>query len=685
MASASKLKNGSNPTEEQPPTDMTSPIISDLESDNVDEPQPARSPTLTPVAPQSSAVAQNSNITHAPPSFHHDSSRKVLRVPNSLRRNNSASFMGFNEIPTLPTFLSNCNLSEYLKQFNEAGATDDSMPLIIDFDDDELKSIMDVIPMKPFHAITFRKGIRDLRERSRMGSMHFDNPQNSFMQTEPHGMLHYSDSQFFQQPSQPSQSSQHSQTSHPSQSSLNSSQLTRGYSYNHHGSSQTPGLYRQSSNSKSTTRRSNYQASSTSQSQGYIPTPSQVLSGGSLYQYVGPARIPEGAYAPQAIPLFPHEQPVPQRSSTKVDRDRLKRRRSSSGSPTGEVMDPTFEDSSPVIPDPCSMNSSSSSSWGNGTPNASASSNTQDPATMEMILQQSQIYGKNSSRSLTKYEKDINEAARKLAIDDPNLLTNKGLLWKRARAKLLVEDYDYKRGKSRSKLPEAEKKKDQKASKERLIQKREANASNAASIRLRRITSLGEHYHRKTAEREALLATLLRIESPEYKQANPETFESEATKARDDLTRVEEARQVVAKELGSLKNKERKHQWYENRKKKQRVGDDEPSEQDEKCNYTGTDIECEGGTETDTTVDPEGDASQRSAASKQGAAGPTLSQSSASKAETVTSKPLTWKAHNPTVATTTTNNSENGKSPLPRPKKHKDIFRTSEYTPAVKS
>ncbi|KAF9996205.1 hypothetical protein BGZ80_007318 [Entomortierella chlamydospora] len=342
----------------------------------------------------------------------------------------------------------------------------------------------------------------------------------------------------------------------------------------------------------------------------------------------------------------------------------------------------SLERSSPVPPEPSSFNSNSSSSWSNSTPNNASASNTQDSATREMIMHQALIYGKQSpSRQLTKYEHAINCAAQSLALEDPSLLTNKGLLWNKAKAKLLDEDYDYKRGKSRSKLPEAEKKKDHKVSKERLIQKREANASNAATLRLRRIASLGEQFHRKTADREALLAHLLRLESPEYKQKHPDTFEADAKKARDDLARVENDRQSLSKELGSLKNKERKHQWYEKRKK-HRIENGGPSDQDEKDTNAGTDVDADGEAGTDTTVDPDGDASQKSVASKQEITDAAVSQSGVPKVESSPgSKPLTWKAHNPSAATVKSN--DTAKSP--RSKKHKDNFRLSEYTPAVKT
>lgn len=299
-------------------------------------------------------------------------------------------------------------------------------------------------------------------------------------------------------------------------------------------------------------------------------------------------------------------------------------------------------------------------------------------------MRQALIYGKHSSRSLTKYEEAINCAAQSLALGDPSLLTNKGLLWNKAKAKLLYEDYDYKRGKSRSKLPEAAQQKDHKATKEKLIQKREANATNAATQRLRRIGSLGEQFHRKTAEREALLAQLLRVESPEYKRVCPQSYENEAKVARDNLARIETERTNIAKELGSLKNKERKHQWYEKRKKHRT--DEEPSGPDDKATNAGSDAEADEEAETDTTVDPDGDANQKPVSVKP--VSRNVASGSAVVAQPIVvpnteQKPLTFKPHNvtPSSAPATT---EAVKASSSRSKKKKDVFRASEYTPLVK-
>ncbi|KAF9898490.1 hypothetical protein BX616_003958 [Lobosporangium transversale] len=702
MATVHSLPTGTNsvePRHDTLPEDMSSPVLpSDPEFDSAEEHQPTRTPSPPSGPPITGAALPSNNNTNTfdnaqhhyqqlqhqqqqqttPLSQQDRNSQRTLHVPAPLRRHTSNSFMAFNEMPTLNAFLNHCNLSQYLQSFTDAGATDEYMPLMIDFDDDDLKTVMESIPMKPFHAVAFRKGIRDLRERSRMGSMHFDNSQSSFMQPEPHSTLHYSHSQFFQQPSQPSQVS-HTQRSHSSQTSASLSQPSRGYSHHPNLSQQTPELYHQPSISKSNSQRQNSQTSSSQpQAPSFIPTPSQVLSGGAIYQYVGPApRNVEANYVSQPVTIFHPEQRTPSKNEHRP----LKRRRSSTKTPPNTVV----EDSSPVLPEPSSFNSSSSSSWGANTPNTmQSSSNTQqDAATREMIMHQALIYGKDSSRSLTKYEHAINCAAQSLALEDPSLLTNKGKLWTKAKAKLLEEDYEYKRGKSRSKLPEAERKKDQKSSKERLVQKREANASNAAKLRVRRINSLNEQFHRKTADREALLAHLLRLESPEYKQSNPATFEMDAKQAREDLTRVENERQTISKELGSLKNKERKHQWYEKRKK-DRAENGEPSEQEDKALNAGTDAEADGEAETDTTVDPDGDASQKAQAAKPE---PAVSSSSASKQESTLSKPITWKPRAtvltpPAPAPTASNDVT---KPTSRPKKLKDVFRVSEYTPVVKS
>ncbi|CAO3599320.1 unnamed protein product [Absidia cylindrospora] len=68
------------------------------------------------------------------------------------------------------------------------------------------------------------------------------------------------------------------------------------------------------------------------------------------------------------------------------------------------------------------------------------------------IVSHATIYGKKSSRPLTSYEVAINQASIQLALADSSLLIHKGKLFDLAKKKLLEEGYQYKRGKSRSKL-----------------------------------------------------------------------------------------------------------------------------------------------------------------------------------------------------------------------------------------
>src|SRR6266498_1890456 len=114
----------------------------------------------------------------------------------------------------------------------------------------------------------------------------------------------------------------------------------------------------------------------------------------------------------------------------------------------------------------------------------------------DVIIHHATIYGKNSPRQLTSYEQAINQAAIELALQDPALVANKGILFEKAKEKLLREGYSYKRGASRSKLKQ-----------------------------------------------------------------------NDSEKAQVALAELEKERIEMGKELATLKSKERKHRWYEQKKK----------------------------------------------------------------------------------------------------------------------
>ena len=68
----------------------------------------------------------------------------------------------------------------------------------------------------------------------------------------------------------------------------------------------------------------------------------------------------------------------------------------------------------------------------------------------DYIRKQSKIYGRNSTRSLSKYEERINETSAQLCLQTPDLLSDRTLLLKECRRVVDEEGYNYKKGKSRS-------------------------------------------------------------------------------------------------------------------------------------------------------------------------------------------------------------------------------------------
>ena len=72
------------------------------------------------------------------------------------------------------------------------------------------------------------------------------------------------------------------------------------------------------------------------------------------------------------------------------------------------------------------------------------------PMNKDYIRKESKIYGKNSARSLSKYEEQINHASAQLCIRNPDLLHDRAYLLKECRKILDDEGYAYKKGKSRS-------------------------------------------------------------------------------------------------------------------------------------------------------------------------------------------------------------------------------------------
>ncbi|CAB5375953.1 uncharacterized protein OCT59_018780 [Rhizophagus irregularis] len=212
--------------------------------------------------------------------------------------------------------------------------------------------------------------------------------------------------------------------------------------------------------------------------------------------------------------------------------------------------EPTHQDIHSVKSEPTNMVSTESQS--SMTVNTSA-------ASKDVIIHHATIYGKNSPRQLTSYEQAINSAAIELALQDPTLVANKGALFDKAKAKLLLGGYSYKRGASRSKLNPNAPKPGSRASRATLRAKRNAHAAQNSENRNARIAELERKLKVKETQYE-LAIELVRVKSTHN--------DSEALeKAQVSLEELEKERIEINKELTTLKSKERKHRWYEQKKK----------------------------------------------------------------------------------------------------------------------
>ena len=67
------------------------------------------------------------------------------------------------------------------------------------------------------------------------------------------------------------------------------------------------------------------------------------------------------------------------------------------------------------------------------------------------MIEMARIFTKESSRPLSKYQKQINAEAGSLAVADPSLLCKRGELLDRAREVVVENGYAFVKGKPRSK------------------------------------------------------------------------------------------------------------------------------------------------------------------------------------------------------------------------------------------
>ena len=161
-------------------------------------------------------------------------------------------------------------------------------------------------------------------------------------------------------------------------------------------------------------------------------------------------------------------------------------------------------------------------------------------ASRDVIILHATIYGKNSRRPLTKYENAINEASISLALENPSLLVNKGDLFEQAKKRLLENGYQYKRGRSRSKL----------IATTYPYQRQPSDDDGKSSKRKLNAQRLSQQRQEKLSELQVKIKTVV-----ERQQQHPE-----------EMAQWEPTRQALVKQVSKIKSQERKHQWYERRK-----------------------------------------------------------------------------------------------------------------------
>lgn len=162
-------------------------------------------------------------------------------------------------------------------------------------------------------------------------------------------------------------------------------------------------------------------------------------------------------------------------------------------------------------------------------------------ASRDVIVLHATIYGKNSRRPLTKYENAINEASISLALENPSLLVNKGDLFEQAKKRLLENGYQYKRGRSRSKLI---------ATTYPYQRQQSSDDDGKCSKRKLNAQRLSQQRQEKLNELQVKIKTVV-----ERQQQHPE-----------EMAQWEPTRQALMKQVSKIKSQERKHQWYERRK-----------------------------------------------------------------------------------------------------------------------
>ena len=175
---------------------------------------------------------------------------------------------------------------------------------------------------------------------------------------------------------------------------------------------------------------------------------------------------------------------------------------------------------------------------------------TKDIPSQEYIAKASMIYGRYSSVKLTKYQEHMNEMAKSLCMENPDLMISRALLIQKSREKLHDSGYSYKKGKSRSKAFET-------SSSEGGVPKR---PKISEEMRTSRINELEDQI-------KDLTDTLSYKEKRREKASNVHNYK-ECDELTQQISQVKSERRLLEKELEQLKKKSQRSHSYKQKKKR---------------------------------------------------------------------------------------------------------------------
>lgn len=162
----------------------------------------------------------------------------------------------------------------------------------------------------------------------------------------------------------------------------------------------------------------------------------------------------------------------------------------------------------------------------------------------DYIKSYSKIYGRNSTKALTRYQESMNEVSTELSVQNPNLLNDRKVLLEASRKKLDEGGYVYKKGKSHSKQLSSDESRPC-ANKRTKVNK---------DFRLPRIAQLQEEIKDKTEQ----------IEYKELRRDGAKSIHNykECDKVTEQMSLLKADRQQLQLELATLTKKQKKAEWY---------------------------------------------------------------------------------------------------------------------------